>query len=127
MQLVLASQSPRRYALLKDMGYKFITAPSKVDEFLVKEKNPEKLVVELAKLKARVVAKNYSNSVVFGADTIVYFKNKIIGKPKNREDAKNILLSFSGKMQEVYTGYWIINTATNKEIGGFTKTTLIFF
>lgn len=125
MNLILASQSPRRCALLKDMGYDFTVAPSNIDESKIKEENPEKLVVELAKLKTQYVAKNYTNSVILGADTIVYFNNKIIGKPKTILDAKKMLLSFSGKQQEVYTGYWLINTKTNKEISGFTKTKLM--
>lgn len=126
MNLILASHSPRRCALLKDMGYDFTVAPSNIDESKIKEKNPEKLVVELAKLKAQYVAKNHSNSIILGADTIVYFNNKIIGKPKTISEAKKMLISFSERQQEVYTGYWLVNTKTNKEIGGFTKTTLLF-
>lgn len=110
MELILASNSPRRKELLKKMGYSFTVTPSIFDESKVGEKGKDTAKI-LALHKAEEVFSridNKENIVVLGADTIVYFNDKILGKPKDRQDAFNMLKELSGKTHQVITGYAII-------------------
>ena len=106
--LVLASSSPRRAKLLKDAGLDFIVIPSLVDEVVDEKYKPSDLVVELAKLKALSVAKDYPNDIVIGADTIVVFEDQILGKPKDEEDAYRMLKLLSDDRHVVYTAVALI-------------------
>ena len=117
MELILASNSPRRREILQSLGYSFKVIPSLFDEkgvtFPVLE-----TAKELAYLKAKEVydRENNDNIVVLGADTIVLLDDKILGKPKNREEAFNMLKSLSNKTHLVITGYALI--FNGKEIKG---------
>jgi len=105
MKFILASQSPRRKELLKNVIEEFETVDSNFDERQISIKNPKQLVKKLAESKCQSVYKEFEGErCVIGADTIVYFNNEIIGKPKNEEDAKRILNLLSGKTHTVYTG-----------------------
>ncbi|MCX7641261.1 MAG: Maf family protein [Elusimicrobiales bacterium] len=106
MKIILASSSPRRKKILKEMGIKFKVVHPNIKEKIIYNK-PHKLVMELSKIKALSVAKQYPYNVVIGADTIVYCKGKIIGKPKNIRDAKRLLKIQSDSWQKVYTGVTI--------------------
>ncbi len=110
MELILASNSPRRKEILTKMGYSFTVIPSLFDEGKVKEEG--KTTAEtLAYFKAEEVFSRLENKeevVVLGADTIVFFDGKILGKPKDREDAFNMIRALSGKVHEVITGYAVI-------------------
>ena len=105
---ILASSSPRRAKLLKDAGLDFIVIPSLVDEVVDEKYKPSDLVVELAKLKALSVAKDYPNDIVIGADTIVVFEDQILGKPKDEEDAYRMLKLLSDDRHVVYTAVALI-------------------
>lgn len=121
MRLVLASQSPYRKMILSEMGFEFGVEPSDVDESRVKEKDPERLVAALAELKASAVAKSHGNAVVLGADTIVYYNKKAIGKAHSDGEALMILRELLGKKHEVYTGLCAINTITGEKRSVCTK------
>ncbi len=110
MELILASNSPRRKEILKEMGYSFSVVPSLFDESGVEECGEETAKL-LALFKAREVFSrvNRKDVVVLGADTIVYYNDKILGKPKVRVDAFNMLKELSGKTHKVITGYAIIS------------------
>ena len=115
-RLILASASPRRSALLSQIGLTFEIFPSEIEEPLPnKNLSPEKVTQKLAKLKARVVAKRYTEGVVIGADTLVVFKKTLLGKPKNREDAKSMLSRLSGKTHRVITGVALIDVKNKTE------------
>jgi septum formation protein len=101
--LILASASPRRRAILRAAGVSFRVDPSSVDEN-VREKNPRRLVVLLARLKAAEVARRHPNVPVLGADTIVVCAGEILGKPKDLKDAFRMINLQSGRWQRVYTG-----------------------
>ena len=118
MHLVLASQSPRRIEILKNLGMNFDIIPSQCAEKSVK-KRPSARVVELAIQKAFDVAKKYPNAVVIGADTLVYCGGEIIGKPKNVKDALRILKKLNGTWQSVYTGVCILNLTDHKMLYGY--------
>ncbi len=101
--LILASASPRRRAILRAAGLSFRVDPSDVDENIA-ERNPRRLVVKLARLKALEVAKRHPGRLVLGADTIVVCRGEILGKPKDLADAVRMITLQSGTWQRVYTG-----------------------
>ena len=115
MNLILASQSPRRKMILANMGYEFDIEPSHADESQITEKDPEKLVVALAELKASTIAKNHDEGIILGADTIVYHEGDIIGKAHSEEEAFAILGRLLGKEHQVYTGLCAINSKTGEK------------
>jgi septum formation protein len=104
-RLILASKSPRRYELLKQVGLDFDVIPSKIGEDFVKGESPRKHVLRLAEAKALEVARRYPGRWVVAADTIVYVDHSILGKPKSREEAKKMLRRLSGKEHQVLTGF----------------------
>lgn len=101
--LILASASPRRRAILRAAGVSFRVDPSRVDE-TSREKNPRRLVVSLARLKALEVAARHPGLPVLGADTLVVCAGEILGKPKDLKDAVRMITLQSGRWQRVYTG-----------------------
>ena len=115
-RLILASASPRRSALLSQIGLTFEVFPSEIEEPLPnKNLSPEKVTQKLAKLKARAVAERYTEGIIIGADTLVLFKKELLGKPKNREDAKSMLSRLSGKTHRVITGVALIDVKKKTE------------
>ena len=122
--LILASKSPRRKELLKQIGIPFVVVVSDAEEVSGNSWTPAALVVENAKRKARAVAEKYPDSPVLGADTVVSSEGKIFGKPKDKDEARKILTALSGKMHEVTTGLALIN---RNEIRTTNVTTKVFF
>lgn len=106
MKIVLASASLRRQELLKRILNDFIIYPSSVDETIVNYKGePSKYVMEIARLKAMDVSKKYAaKDLVIGCDTIVFLEGEILTKPKDKNDAIEMLRKLSGKFHEVYSG-----------------------
>ncbi|MDX2453655.1 Maf family protein [Desulfosarcina sp.] len=104
-QLILASQSPRRRYLLKQAGLTFAVIPSTFDEDSVLLANPADYVKTLAEAKADAVARQYPDSWVIGADTIVTIGHAILGKPGDPREARQMLERLSGQSHVVYTGY----------------------
>ena len=105
MDIILASNSPRRKEILESLGYKFRIAPSDIDESI--NLKGEKLVCELAKRKALRIYEYNKDSIVIGSDTIVYYDGKVYNKPKSEEECYFMLKSLSGKTHEVITGVYI--------------------
>jgi septum formation protein len=119
--LYLASRSPRRASLLKKLNINFTIKNSKIDENIYQDLDPEKHVKILSFLKAVAITKKVKNGIILGADTIVALDKRILGKPKNAEDAKVILKMLSGKTHKVFTGFTLIDlpskyTVTDLEI-----------
>jgi septum formation protein len=111
--VILASVSPRRIGLLKQCGLKFRVFPSHIKENTT-HKNPINIVKDLALQKAGHVAKKFSKGIIIGADTIVVYKKKIIGKPKSTKDAGRILSMLNGTFHRVYTGIAVIDAQSGK-------------
>lgn len=107
MKLVLASKSPRRSEILKNAGLDFTVRVADADETIPDGTKPEDAVVFLAARKAMAVERA-EDEIVLGADTIVVLDGKILGKPKNKDDAFDILKSLSGRVHSVFTGVCII-------------------
>ena len=101
--LILASGSPQRRLLLKKLRIPFEIIPSDVSE-KSSEKNPRKLVLQLAERKARSVARRRPQDLVLGADTIVVCRGEILLKPRDKKDSERILRLLNGRWQRVYTG-----------------------
>lgn len=119
-QIILASQSPRRKELLEQIGLEFEICPAKGEEIITKT-IPEEVVMELSKQKAEEVAamvSSYGEShkeittpsdiLVIGADTVVAYDGKILGKPKDEADAKAMLTMLSGNTHSVFTGVTLV-------------------
>ncbi len=113
MKLILASASPRRRALLKQLRIPFRVIPSHVSE-ASSIRQPARLVRELAFRKAQAIAKTLKEGVVLGADTLVICRGKILGKPKNTQDAYRMLYGLAGTTHRVYTGVSIIDAQTRR-------------
>lgn len=127
--LILASQSPRRQEILSLAGFEFTVCPATT------ERAPDGLapfdrVRELARSKAVEVANKYPNSIVLGSDTMVVLGDNALGKPRDEQDAVNMLMSLQGRTHEVMTGVWIIETDGAGEAvkeDGFTDVTTVDF
>ncbi len=121
---ILASKSPRRKYLLKQLGFNFKVVESNALE--ITDKNAHRSVKINSQRKSRVVALKHKNEIVIGADTVVYLKDKILNKPKDLNEAKRYLKLLSGKKHIVYTGVNVINNLTGKEVYGHEKTVVEF-
>jgi septum formation protein len=119
-QIILASQSPRRKELLEQIGLEFEICPAKGEEIITKT-IPEEVVMELSKQKAEEVAAMVSiyaqehkdittpsDILVIGADTVVAYDGKILGKPVDEADAKRMLTMLSGNTHSVFTGVTLV-------------------
>ena len=107
-RIILASASPRRKELLEQVGAEFEIFPA-VGEEIITDSSPQQAVLDLAAQKAaEVAAKVREDAIILGADTVVAFGDKILGKPKNEADAKQMLSLLSGKTHSVYTGVSIV-------------------
>ena len=107
-QVVLASGSPRRKELLELIGVDFKIITSNKEE-VITSTNPEEVVKELSIMKAEDVAEGVSGpALILGADTVVAHNGRILGKPKDKEDAVRMIASFAGEEHYVYTGVCII-------------------
>lgn len=123
MKYILASQSPRRRELLARTGLDFDVIPSDVDEKITK-KIPSEVVMELAHQKAENVYEKLSDSedyTVIGSDTIVVYRDEILGKPADKQEAYDMLSMLSDRTHQVYTGVSLIQKKDGQ------KTTKTFF
>lgn len=120
--IILASQSPRRQELLKLITSDFEIKVSNVDETLPDKITPKEAVMYLSKIKAEPFA--YGDDIVIGADTVVALDGKILGKPKNEENAKEMLRFLSGRTHSVFTG---VTLASGKKTKTFAVETKVKF
>lgn len=110
-RMILASASPRRKELLRQVGISYRVMPSTIEEKITKTM-PEDIVSELSYQKAvdvcsRLEAEGEDDFAVIGADTVVSFMNHVMGKPKDKEDACRMLGNLQGNVHQVYTGVTI--------------------
>lgn len=115
MQLVLASASPRRCALLQQIGVTFSVERSQVTEQVNPILPPEELVKQLALQKATDVASRHNEGLVLGADTIVVNQNRVLGKPKDEAAAVRMLRGLSGHWHQVITAVAVVDASGRKE------------
>src|ERR1019366_3529776 len=106
-KIILASASPRRAEILRDAGIAFEIRAANVEETPLPSEHAENMVLRLAESKARAVAESLDpniRAIVIGADTAVELDGNIFGKPRNAEDAREMLVSLSGRTHKVLTG-----------------------
>ncbi len=115
-KLILASASPRRRKLLEDAGFTFTVQPANIEEQLPESGDPEKTAIANSLVKARWVARQHDSGLVVGADTVVSYDSRIIGKPVDEKDAISILQALSGTRHKVVTGIAIIEPSTGREV-----------
>ena len=108
MKVILASASPRRREILSEITASFDIIPADCEECADPSLSPRDVVLSLARQKAENVRSRYPSAAVLGADTIVVFAGRILGKPKDAEDARRTLRMLSGKTHSVLTGYCIL-------------------
>lgn len=123
-RIILASASPRRKELIASLDWKIEIIPSGAEETIESNLAPEQVPLQLALLKARDVAKNNPGAVVIGCDTVVIIGGEILGKPKDRADAKRMLHTLSGKTHTVVTGCALVCGAKEHF---FSETSEVFF
>ena len=109
MQLILASLSPRRRELLSRLGHPFTVLSRPTREFSDGELAPELLPMRNAEAKAAAVAEEFPDAAVVGADTVIVFDGRIIGKPRDLEEAFRTLTLLSGRTHEVVTGVALLH------------------
>lgn len=112
-RLILASASPQRRGLLRDLHIPFTVSPARVSERST-ETRPRKLVDLLALRKARAVAAKNPGTLVLGADTIVVLRGAILGKPRDLADCRRILAGLNGRWHRVYTGVALVDADTGR-------------
>ena len=126
MNLVLASQSPRRKELLSILGISFEVIPASIDETPLPEETAEDFVARAAREKGTEVASRVSHSVVLSADTVVTIDGEILGKPTNEDHAVRMLKKLSGREHSVYTAVTVINQETEEILEGLERTRVWF-
>jgi septum formation protein len=124
--LILASQSPRRKKLLKQIGMKFRVIPSRVAEVISPQQTPGENAQRIAMEKAADVALRVNKGIVIGADTIVVLDHHVLGKPNSKDDAKRMLRLLSGREHSVFTGFALIDVETGKHTAGVEETKVRF-
>jgi len=125
-KVILASQSPRRKKLLKDLGLNFEILPVDVDESYPSHLKAQEIALYLSQLKANAFDfdKLCENCLIITADTIVWQDEQVLPKPKNEEDAILILNLLSGKSHEVITG---VTIRTKEKMHSFYSNTKVYF
>jgi septum formation protein len=125
MHIVLASSSPRRRELLELLGLTFHIIPPTCEELLSPNLSPGKQAKQLAQDKAQSVAKQRSQDIVIGSDTVIEIEGKLLGKPENMQEAETMLRNLRGKCHQVHTGVAIIHQA-NKVSINFVETAQVW-
>ena len=110
--IILASQSPRRAELLRQVGIEFRAVPADADERVLAGEGAADFVERVAITKAQAVRAGHPDSPVLGADTAVVLDHRILGKPRDRADAIDMLQALSGRTHEVLTGVAVVSDTT---------------
>ena len=125
-QLVLASSSPARKALLDQIGISFIVDPSSYEEDMSLNMTPEELAKHLSQGKAKDVAGRHKNSVILAADSFAVFNSELLGKPHTIENAKKMLETLSNQCHSFITGFTILDTDIAKQHSDVVETKVYF-
>jgi septum formation protein len=113
--LIMASASPRRAELLRQLKLDFEVVPSDATEISDEYLSPFELCQLNAHRKARAVAKKIPDALVLGADTLVFLGLEIFGKPRNLDEAKEMLAKLQGRTHQVVTGISLIHLRAHRE------------
>ena len=122
----LASKSPRRRKLLKQLGIDFSSFSVELDEEFFDGEHPVECVIRLARQKMAKAKLEVNDGIIITADTIVVLGKEVIGKPSDENEAEKYLKMLSGKTHIVYTGFSVFNSRTQKDITNYEKTEVEF-
>ncbi len=122
MKLILASASPRRAELLRQVGMSFDFVIPDICEQVEGQLAPEELVCLLARRKAEAIAHKIDRGLVLAADTLVHYRGLMLGKPADAEEAARMLQLLSGDHHEVITALYLIDAATGRIESGLSTT-----
>ncbi len=125
-RIVLASRSPRRKILLKQIGLRFTTHPSRIPEDFHPRHSARRNAERIAREKAEQVAKRYRHALVIGSDTIVVLGNKLLAKPTSKTDAVRMLQLLSGKEHVVITAFAIVDCRSRNVVVASERTRVRF-
>jgi len=125
-ELILASASPRRAELLRQICVPFRRVVSGVDEDLQDPADPDQHVRVLSRRKAEDVVRDLDTGIVLGADTIVVLDEHILGKPADAHEAGQMLAMLSGRTHKVYTGLTLIDAARTTSVSHVEITEVTF-
>lgn len=126
LPIYLASKSPRRRKLLKQLNLKFKSFSVETEEIILPNENPRAAVIRIAKEKMAAAKKRVKKGIIITADTIVFLDGKVLGKPENQIDAFRMLKKLSNRTHQVYSAYCIYNSVTGKTITEYVKTDVTF-
>lgn len=126
LQIILASKSPRRKELLSQAGLSFTIIPSAFDEDAVEIKDPAGYARHLAQNKALDIARQYPDSFVIGADTIVVVDGAVLNKPHDRDEARAMLARLQGRTHQVITGFCVASELAGHQHSEFCQTDVTF-
>jgi len=124
--IYLASKSPRRRQMLEMVGIKFILLDIEVDEDKHFAENPSDYVLSLSEEKTVEAARKITNGIVAAADTIVYVDGQILNKPKDADNARQMLTLLSGRTHQVYSGFTLLKIPEKKILRDFGVTDVTF-
>ncbi len=122
--IVLASSSPRRKALLEQIGLEFTVDARAQEDAALAGDDPRRLVEELSRRKAASVREHHPDSLIIAADTIGVVAGRIIGKPHSENEAREILSLLSAKAHTVITGFTVLDTGSGKSVSRSVETTV---
>lgn len=121
--VILASKSPRRQQFFKDLNIDYSIQLKEIEEIYPKELKKSEITNFLADLKSKAFLNLSEKDLLITSDTIVWLDNRALGKPKNEEDAYQMLRALSGKKHEVITSISIKNTEFQKIVNDITTVT----
>jgi len=125
-KIILASESPRRKEILRKTGLNFSVCTSDYKEDINLSLKPRALAKFLSRKKAETVAHKYKNAIIIAADTFIFFKNRLLGKPHTDKEALKMLNMLNGKAHSVITGFTIMDTAGRKILSRSVETKVYF-
>lgn len=123
--IILASSSPRRKELLTKITDDFIAIAADIDERCLPGWTAEEYVMAMAEQKAQALRSKYPSAYIIGSDTAVVYQGKILGKPKDKQEAAQMLQLLSGKEHEVYTS--VVISSPKKIVKEMVQTKVSFY
>lgn len=126
MKLILASASPRRKELLAYLGYAFEVSVPSVDENILDGEDPETYVSRVSQAKCFAIFTQNQDAVVLSGDTSVVLDGRILGKPADKEEARNMMRALSGKTHQVYSAFSILAPGLSSPISRVVSTDVVF-
>lgn len=123
---ILASASPRRQQLLREIGLQFDVIPGDVNEDFLLDELPVDYVTRMSREKSYAIAEQMPDAWVLGADTIVIIDGEVLGKPQTRENAREMLKKLSGREHRVITGFTIVKKSAQTVVSQVVESSVVF-